>query len=190
MPDLEPEAGAPADDPVTSEVSPDAAIDADARAAGAYPETCPKCQSPRYDSTPNYAGRVYDCGSGWFEEDRIAGVPQTSEFVEMAACPIIASLREDLSEWYALGEELISDNPAMTPMEALISATRWGGQIMMRKDLGEIREGWLADLLLVDGDPLANISMLQDKSKLLAIMKDGEFTKSPEIRSTRSRFVA
>jgi hypothetical protein len=78
----------------------------------------------------------------------------------------------------------------MTPMEALISATRWGGQIMMRKDLGEIREGWLADLLLVDGDPLANISMLQDKSKLLAIMKDGEFTKSPEIRSTRSRFVA
>src|SRR5262249_13439386 len=69
----------------------------------------------------------------------------------------------------------------MTPMEVLISATRWGGQIMMRKDLGELREGWLADLLLVDGDPLANISILQDKSKLLAIMKDGEFTKSPEI---------
>jgi len=35
----------------------------------------------------------------------------------------------------------------------------------------ELREGWLADLLLVDGDPLANISILQDKSKLLAIMK-------------------
>ena len=54
----------------------------------------------------------------------------------------------------------------------------------------EIREGWLADLLLVDGDPLSNISILQDKNKLLAIMKDGEFTKSPEIRSARSRFVA
>jgi imidazolonepropionase-like amidohydrolase len=79
---------------------------------------------------------------------------------------------------------------SMTPMEALISATRWGGQIMMRKDLGEIREGWLADLLLVDGDPLANISILQDKSKLLAIMKDGEFAKAPEIRSSRSRFIA
>jgi imidazolonepropionase-like amidohydrolase len=78
----------------------------------------------------------------------------------------------------------------MTPMETLISATRWGGQIMMRKDLGEIREGWLADLLLVDGDPLANISILQDKSKLLAIMKDGEFAKAPEIRSARSRFIA
>ena len=78
----------------------------------------------------------------------------------------------------------------MTPMETLISATRWGGQIMMKKDLGEIREGWLADLLLVDGDPLSNISLLQDKNKLLAIMKDGEFAKMPEIRSQRSRFVA
>ena len=54
----------------------------------------------------------------------------------------------------------------------------------------EIREGWLADLLLVDGDPLANVSILQDKSKLLAIMKDGQFAKPPEIRSSRSRFVA
>ena len=48
---------------------------------------------------------------------------------------------------------------------------------MMKKDLGEIREGWLADLLLVDGDPLSNISVLQDQSKLLAIMKDGEFAQ-------------
>jgi imidazolonepropionase-like amidohydrolase len=78
----------------------------------------------------------------------------------------------------------------MTPMEALISATRWGGQMMMRKDLGEIREGFLADLLLVDGDPLSNIALLQDRNRLLAIMKDGEFAKMPEIRSQRSRFVA
>jgi len=79
----------------------------------------------------------------------------------------------------------------MTPMETIISATRWGGQMMMRgKDLGEIREGWLADLLLVDGDPLSNIGILKDRSKLLAIMKDGEFAKAPEIRSARTRFAA
>jgi imidazolonepropionase-like amidohydrolase len=77
----------------------------------------------------------------------------------------------------------------MTPMEAIVSATRWGGQIMMRgNELGEIKEGYLADLLLVDGDPLANISILQDKSKLLAIMKDGEFAKAPEIRAARNRY--
>jgi imidazolonepropionase-like amidohydrolase len=77
----------------------------------------------------------------------------------------------------------------MTPMEALVSATRWGGQMMMKKDLGEIREGFLADLLLVDGDPLSNIAILQDRSKLLAIMKDGEFVKAPEIRSARTRWL-
>jgi imidazolonepropionase-like amidohydrolase len=78
----------------------------------------------------------------------------------------------------------------MTPMEAIISCTRWGGQIMMRKDLGEIREGWLADLLLVDGDPLSNLAILQNPAKLLAIMKDGRFAKEPEIRSARNRLSA
>jgi len=77
----------------------------------------------------------------------------------------------------------------MTPMEAIVSCTRWGGQMMMRgKELGEIRDGWLADLLLVDGDPVSNIAVLQDRSKLLAIMKDGQFCKEPEIRSARTRW--
>jgi imidazolonepropionase-like amidohydrolase len=76
-----------------------------------------------------------------------------------------------------------------TPMEALLSATRFGGQIMMRgHELGEIREGWLADLLLVDGDPLADLGILLDQNKLLAIMKDGEFHKQPEVRSARTRW--
>jgi imidazolonepropionase-like amidohydrolase len=77
----------------------------------------------------------------------------------------------------------------MTPMEALVSATRWGGQIMMRgNELGEVKEGYLADLLLVDGDPLSNIAVLQDPAKLLVIMKDGQFHKEPEIRSQRTRW--
>ena len=45
-----------------------------------------------------------------------------------------------------------------TPMEAIRSATLYGGQIMMKPDeLGAIKDGYLADLLLVDGDPLANL---------------------------------
>jgi imidazolonepropionase-like amidohydrolase len=77
----------------------------------------------------------------------------------------------------------------MTPMEALVSCTRWGGQMMMKgNELGEIKEGYLADLLLVDGDPLSNIAILQDRKRLLAIMKDGVFHKEPEIRSARTRW--
>jgi imidazolonepropionase-like amidohydrolase len=67
-----------------------------------------------------------------------------------------------------------------SPMEALLSATKYGGAIMMKQnELGQIKEGYLADLLLVDGDPLSNISVLQDASRLLAIMKDGAFHKAP-----------
>jgi imidazolonepropionase-like amidohydrolase len=74
----------------------------------------------------------------------------------------------------------------MTPMEAIRSATLYGGQIMMRgHDLGAVREGWLADLLLVDGDPLANLSILRDPKRILAVMKDGRFAKAPEVASKR-----
>lgn len=75
----------------------------------------------------------------------------------------------------------------MTPMEAIRSITLYGGQIMMRgHELGAVKEGFLADLLLVDGDPLANLSILRDPKRMLAVMKDGLFVKQPEISSQRA----
>jgi len=75
----------------------------------------------------------------------------------------------------------------MSSMEALLSATAWGGPIMRMGDtLGQIREGFYADLLLVDGDPLADITVLQDKARILAVMKDGEFHRAPPLRSART----
>jgi imidazolonepropionase-like amidohydrolase len=74
-----------------------------------------------------------------------------------------------------------------TPMEAIRCATLYGGQIMKRGDeLGTIQDGYLADLLLVDGDPLANLAILRDPKRILAVMKDGEFAKAPEIASQRA----
>jgi imidazolonepropionase-like amidohydrolase len=67
-----------------------------------------------------------------------------------------------------------------SPMDAVVSATRLGGEIMMKGgELGQVKPGFLADLLLVDGNPLANVAILQDASRLLAIMKDGAFHKAP-----------
>ncbi|HKU94914.1 MAG TPA: amidohydrolase family protein [Vineibacter sp.] len=75
-----------------------------------------------------------------------------------------------------------------TPMEALVAATRHGGEIMMRgRELGQVKEGYLADLLLVDGDPLRDITVLQDAKRLLAVMKDGRFVKEPEIAGQSRR---
>ncbi len=71
------------------------------------------------------------------------------------------------------------NNLGFSPMEALIAATKRGGEIMMMgEELGEIRTGYLADLLLVAGDPSKDVSILQDKNRLLAIMKDGVFHKT------------
>ena len=67
-----------------------------------------------------------------------------------------------------------------SPMEAIVAATRLGGELMGRGgELGVVREGALADLLLVEGDPLADVTLLQDRTKLRAIMKDGAFHKAP-----------
>jgi imidazolonepropionase-like amidohydrolase len=72
----------------------------------------------------------------------------------------------------------------MSTMEALLSATAWGAPMMRmgKGQIGHIEDGYLADLLLVDGDPLADITVLQDKSRILAVMKDGEFHRAPEMR--------
>jgi imidazolonepropionase-like amidohydrolase len=81
---------------------------------------------------------------------------------------------------YARDLLLFVDVLGFTPMETLVAATRLGGEIMgMGEELGQIRPGYLADLLLVDGDPLADIKRLQDPDALLAIMKDGRLHKAP-----------
>jgi len=69
-----------------------------------------------------------------------------------------------------------------TPMDAIVAATKFGGEIMMKGgEMGAIKPGYLADLLLVDGNPLADISILQHRERLLAIMKDGIFHKIPQM---------
>jgi imidazolonepropionase-like amidohydrolase len=70
----------------------------------------------------------------------------------------------------------------MTPMEVIRATTLYGGQIMMKPhELGLVKEGYLADLLLVDGDPLANLAILRDPKRILAVMKDGRFAKAPAV---------
>jgi len=68
-----------------------------------------------------------------------------------------------------------------TPAEALSAATMLGGQIMgMGNELGLIRSGYLADLLLVEGDPTRDVSILQDKANIRAILQAGTFYKAPQ----------
>ncbi len=74
--------------------------------------------------------------------------------------------------------QLFVDLFGYEPSEVLQAATRLGGQLM-GLPVGEIRTGYLADLLLVDGDPLADLTILQDRARLSAIMQGGRFHKAP-----------
>ena len=76
-----------------------------------------------------------------------------------------------------------------TPMEAIMAATKLGGDIMMRgRELGQVKEGFLADLILVDGDPLSNLAVLRDRERIVAVMKDGVFHREPDAMPGRSSF--
>ncbi len=80
----------------------------------------------------------------------------------------------DLTRWY-------------TPAEALIMATSVNSELLALSGprnpypgkLGVVEEGALADLLLVDGNPLENISLVADPERsFLIIMKDGRIYKN------------
>ena len=62
----------------------------------------------------------------------------------------------------------------MSPMDALLTATRNAANaIGVGKQLGTLEKGKLADVLVVDGNPLENIKVLQDREKMQMVMKEG-----------------
>jgi imidazolonepropionase-like amidohydrolase len=72
-----------------------------------------------------------------------------------------------------------------SPTQALVCATRNGGLAMRSEgDLGTLQAGMLADMVLVDGDPLQDVSIITDMNRLAMVMKDGEIhSLSPALRT-------
>lgn len=65
-----------------------------------------------------------------------------------------------------------------TAMESIVAATAGVAKLMMRDDeLGKVRDGFLADLILVDGDPLHDINLLQKHARLHVVMINGRIHK-------------
>ncbi len=62
----------------------------------------------------------------------------------------------------------------MAPIQAIHTATRNAGPLV-GLDVGQVREGYLADLLVLDGDPTVDISLLQRPERRRAVLKDGRF---------------
>jgi imidazolonepropionase-like amidohydrolase len=65
------------------------------------------------------------------------------------------------------------------PWEALRAATAYGGAAFGGEPIGQVKAGYLADILLIDGDPSGDVTLLQDRDKIEMIMKDGAMHKTP-----------
>jgi imidazolonepropionase-like amidohydrolase len=62
----------------------------------------------------------------------------------------------------------------LTPLEVITCATRTGAEIMgCERDFGTLETGKLADVLVVDGDVLGDISVLEDRTRILAVIQGG-----------------
>jgi imidazolonepropionase-like amidohydrolase len=70
------------------------------------------------------------------------------------------------------------DLTGMSPMQAIVAATQTASECNRTDhEVGTLTVGKLADLLIIDGDPLADISMLENKPHLLMIMQGGNAHK-------------
>ncbi len=66
------------------------------------------------------------------------------------------------------------------PMDAIVAATRLGAEAMGLQDrIGTLEPGKLADLLVVDGNPLHDISLLEKQRNIVCVMKGGAFVRRP-----------
>ena len=74
----------------------------------------------------------------------------------------------------------------MTPLQALRAATGWAAECIGRgHDLGTIEKGKLADIVVVAGDPLADVSILQKPQQIALVIKDGEIAADGRAGSAR-----
>ena len=83
--------------------------------------------------------------------------------------------------------ELVLQARVMGPMGAIVAATRTNAELFGLSDyIGTVEEGKQADLIVVDGDSLADISLLADASRVRMVVKEGEVVKDLDGASAES----
>jgi imidazolonepropionase-like amidohydrolase len=67
----------------------------------------------------------------------------------------------------------------MTPMEAIVAATKVGSEVLdMADEIGTVEAGKYADLVVVDGNPLEDIRILQELMRIKKVIKGGQIVVS------------
>ena len=103
-----------------------------------------------------------------------------------------------VGEWHARELEMFVQYMDMTPLEAITCATRnCARRLRMEGEIGTLEQGMKADVLVVDGDPLADITVLQRHDAFKEVISRGRrvdiVTPIPERKVSSSeqvRFLA
>ena len=91
-------------------------------------------------------------------------------------------------QWHARELELLMLYTGMSSLEAIQAGTKHGANAMgLPDDLGVIAEGKIADIIVVDGDPVKDIRVMYQPDKVQVVILNGEVQTFPE--DIRTRFV-
>jgi imidazolonepropionase-like amidohydrolase len=77
-------------------------------------------------------------------------------------------------EWHAREMELFVEHLGYSPMEAIVGMTRDNARILGFEKIGVIAQGMAGDVIVVNGDPLADIRIFQDRTRIVAVIRNGE----------------
>ena len=74
----------------------------------------------------------------------------------------------------------------MTPMQALRAATQWAAQCLaLEREVGTVEKGRLADLVVVNGNPLEDFGVLLDPARIELVLKGGAICTDRRAQVTR-----
>ena len=86
----------------------------------------------------------------------------------------------------AIELEMYVNRAGLTPMETIVCATKNNAEILdMGDQIGTLEPGKLADIIVVEGDPVQNIAVLADRKNILRIYKGGQ--EVPRLNATYLR---
>ena len=122
-----------------------------------------------------------------FEKEIQDNIPIFTKAFE-AGVPFICGSESGFSvtpygDWHYKELEVFVEKLGLTPLEAITCATKNAASAMKRDDIGLIAEGKIADLLVVDGDPSKDVTILGDKNLIKHVFlngKDIDLTPAPK----------
>lgn len=137
---------------------------------------CPTLSVP--GAFREYGERAFNIPGFWYWRDKaIASAWKTTARAKAAGVRIICgtdAAMPFIRHGDNATELMYLEEAGLSPMEVLISATSLSAEMLGIQEVGAIKPGYHADIVLVDGNPLENFAMLRDLKNIPLVIKGGE----------------